>query len=258
MSEWDFLEWVTVGPDNLDREHICCAITDKKGETGVRSKKAWMEERFADGLVFLRLNARGKAFIEYIPAEHAWCPLSADGFLHINCFWVSGRFQGHGIAGRLLEQCIKDAKAKGKLGLTVVASEKKRPFLSDPGYLKRRGFLAVDTAPPYFVLYCLPFTADAPTPQFKECVKHKAAVEPGMVLYYSSQCPHTDKYAPLIRDLAQKRGASVSLHKIETEREARNAPSPFPTYSFFCDGEFVTHEIFSEKKFEQFLDSRGF
>lgn len=257
MSEFEQLGWVTVGPENVDKEHICCAITDKKGETCVSSKKAWMKERFTDGLVFLRLNARGKAFIEYIPAENAWCPIEADGYLHINCFWVSGKFQGHGIAGQLLEKCIEDAKTKGKLGLTVIASEKKKPFLSDPGYLKRHGFLAADTASPYFVLYYLPFTENAPAPKFKECAKYGKVEEPGMVLYYTNQCPHTDKYAPFIGEVAKKRGAAFTLHKIETTKEAQNAPTPFPTYSFFYEGEFVTNEIFSEKKFLQFLESHG-
>ena len=31
--------------------------------------------------------------------------------------------------------------------------------------------------------------------------------------------------------------------------------TPYTTYSFFNNGRLVTHEIFSEKKFEKFLDS---
>ncbi len=41
---------ITVNPDNIEREHICCAISDKKGETCVSSKKAWLKERFQDGV----------------------------------------------------------------------------------------------------------------------------------------------------------------------------------------------------------------
>lgn len=81
---------ITLTPENLDEEHICCAITDKKDETCVSSKKAWLRERFSDGLVFQKLDERGKVFIEYLPAEKAWCPVDAEGYLHINCLWVSG------------------------------------------------------------------------------------------------------------------------------------------------------------------------
>lgn len=249
---------IAVMAENIDRQHICCAIADKRGETCVSSKKAWLKERFGDGLVFQKLDARGKVFIEYIPAEKAWCPMDAPGYLHINCFWVSGQYKGKGYASRLLETCVKDAKARGCCGLTVVASEKKRPFLSDAAYLKQKGFLAADTTQPYFVLYYLPFTETAPVPRFKDCAKQGVIEETGMVLYYTNQCPHTDKYVPVIVKLAEERGAKISVHKIETTAQAQSAPTPITTYSFFYNGEYVTNEIFGPAKFEKFLSEHGF
>ena len=38
--------------------------------------------------------ARSKCFIEYIPAENARVPIVADGYLYINCLWVSGSMKG--------------------------------------------------------------------------------------------------------------------------------------------------------------------
>ncbi|MEL7609416.1 MAG: GNAT family N-acetyltransferase [Bacillota bacterium] len=251
------MDIITVNPENIEREHICCAISDVKGETCVSSKKAWMKERFEDGLVFRKLDARGKVFIEYIPAEKAWCPISAPGYMHINCFWVSGQFKGQGHANRLLAQCVEDAKAKGKCGLTALSSTKKMPFLSDPKHLKYKGFQVADTAAPYYELLYLPFDGNAPVPEFKDCVKQGKISEKGMVLYYSNQCPHTDKYAPIIEQIARQHGATLTLRKIETTDQARNAPAPFTTYSFFYNGSFVTNEIFSEKKFEKFLQENG-
>ena len=247
------MNFITVNEQNIEKEHICCCISDKKGENCVSSKKAWMKERLEEGLVFLKADVRGKVFIEYIPAEAAWYPIEADNYMHINCFWISGQYKGKGYANQLLEQCIQDAKEKGKCGLTVIASEKKRSFLSDAGYLKHKGFMAADTALPYYVLYYLPFTENAPVPKFKECAKSGKIKEKGMVLYYTNQCPHTAKYAPLISSAAKQHGVSLSVHKIETAGQAQNSPAPFTTYSFFYDGEFVTNEIFSEKKFEKFL-----
>lgn len=252
------MEIITVTAETIDREHICCAITDKKGETCVSSKKAWMKGRFTDGLVFRKLDARGKAFIEYIPAEKAWCPIDAPGYMHINCFWVSGQLKGQGHANRLLAECMEDAMSKGHCGLTIVASEKKRGFLSDPDYMKHKGFIAADTAGPYFVLYYLPFTGDAAIPKFRACARPGRIEEKGMVLYYTNQCPHSDKYVPIIVALAEERGASISVHKIETTGQAQAAPTAFTTYSFFYDGNFVANEIFGPAKFEKFLDQHGF
>lgn len=252
------MEFVIVNEENIEQEHICCAISEKKGETCVSSKKAWMKERFQDGLVFRKLDARGKVFIEYIPAEKAWCPLIADGYMHINCFWVSGMYKGKGYANQLLEQCIEDAKAQGKCGITIVASEKKRGYLPDPDYMKYKGFLVADTASPFFVLYYLPFTKETPVPKIKECAKHGKIDEKGLVLYYTNQCPHVDKYAPLIGEVAKQYGTTIQFHKIETTEQAQNAPTPFTTYSFFYDGEFVQNEIFGGKKFEKFLQKQGY
>ena len=102
------MEYIRVTAENLDSEHICCAISNNK-DVQVASKKAWLKDRFADGLVFLKSVERGKCFIEYIPAENAWIPIVAPGYVYIDCFWVSGSFKGHGYSNDLLAECIKDA-----------------------------------------------------------------------------------------------------------------------------------------------------
>lgn len=248
---------IDVTPENLEYEHICCAISNKKEDPCVSSKKMWMKARFEEGLVFKKLDARGKVFIEYIPAEKAWCPIKADGFMHINCFWVSGSFKGQGYANDLLEECIKDAKTKEKCGLTVLSSKKKLPYLSDPKYLKYKGFSIADTISPNYELLYLPFEKDAKVPMFNPCAKAGTIDLPGMVLYYSNQCPHTVKYAGIIEEIAQQHGQTLTLCKIETTEQAQNAPMPFTTYGFFYDGKFITNEILSEKKFEAFLAEKG-
>ena len=58
------MAFITLTLENLASEHICCAISDKKGETCVSSKKAWLSERIPEGLVFTKLDQRGKVFIE--------------------------------------------------------------------------------------------------------------------------------------------------------------------------------------------------
>ena len=89
------MEYIRVTKDNLEKEHICCAISNNK-DVQVSSKKAWLADRFDEGLVFLKSVERGKCFIEYIPAENAWVPIEADGYMYIDCLWVSGSFKGHG------------------------------------------------------------------------------------------------------------------------------------------------------------------
>ena len=83
------MEYIRVTKDNLEKEHICCAISNNK-DVQVSSKKAWLTDRFNEGLVFLKSVERGKCFIEYIPAENAWVPIEAEGYMYIDCLWVFG------------------------------------------------------------------------------------------------------------------------------------------------------------------------
>ena len=85
------MEFIRVTEENLEKEHICCAISSNK-DCQVVSKKRWLSKRFQEGLVFLKANVRGKCFIEYLPAEHAFAPVKADGYMYINCLPVCGQY----------------------------------------------------------------------------------------------------------------------------------------------------------------------
>lgn len=250
------MDFVKLTHENIENEHICCAIANNK-DIQVMSKKNWLKDRLDEGLVFLKRDVRGKCFIEYIPAEFAWAPIEADGYMYIDCLWVSGQFKGHGYSTWLLDKCIEDTKEKGKKGLVILSSKKKRGFLSDPKYMKYKGFETVDTARPYFELMYLPFDKNADKPCFKKSVHTHENIPKGFALYYTNQCPFTAKYVPIIESMAKERGADFQVIHIDTKEKAQNAPSPFTTYSLFYDGELVTHEILSEKKFEKILESKS-
>lgn len=250
------MELVKLTHDNIEQEHICCAIANDK-DIQVMSKKNWLKERLDEGLVFLKCDVRGKCFIEYIPAEYAWIPIEAKDYMYIDCLWVSGQFKGHGYSNLLLDQCIKDSKQTGKQGLVILSSKKKMGFLSDPKYMKYKGFETVDTADPYFELMYLPFGETADRPRFRDTVHVHDKMPTGFALYYTNQCPFTAKYVPLLENMARTRGVDLHVVHIQSREEAQNAPSPFTTFSLFYNGELVTHEILSEKKFEKILVSKG-
>lgn len=97
------MNYIRITEENIDKEHICCAMSGKQSLV----KKEWLKRRFPEGLVFYRSEERGKCFIEYIPAEMAWVPIEAEGYLYIDCLWVAGAMQGHGYASDLLAECIR-------------------------------------------------------------------------------------------------------------------------------------------------------
>ena len=96
------MEYVYVTKENIEKEHICCAISNNS-DVQVRSKKDWLTDRFKDGLVFIKSVLRGKCFIEYIPAKNAWIPIDAKNYMYIDCLWVSGSLKSHGYSSELLK-----------------------------------------------------------------------------------------------------------------------------------------------------------
>lgn len=247
------MEFVKLTPENLSNEHICCAISNNK-DPQVASKKKWLEERLSEGLVFIKSAERGKCFIEYIPSENAWVPIDAENCYHINCFWVSGSFKGHGYSNELLDYCIRDAKAQGKNGITVISSPKKMPFLSDPKYLSHKGFEVVDNADPFYTLMYLKLNESAPLPKFKPQAKHPKIDGTGFTVFYTHGCPFTAKYVPVIQEVAKANGIEFNAIRLADKEQAQNAPVAWTNYAIFYNGEYVTNEIQSDKKFQAMID----
>ena len=242
------MDYIRVTKDNLEKEHICCAISNNK-DLQVSSKKAWLAERLDEGLVFLKSVERGKCFIEYLPAEMAWNPIEAEGWLYIDCLWVSGSFKGHGYSSDLLAACIADGRAQGKKGLCILAAAKKRPFLADPKYLAHKGFTVCDEADNGIQLWHLPFDRDAAKPAFKACARHPHIDEAGYVLYYTSQCPFNAQYVPIVEQTAKERGIPFRAIHLQSREEAQSAPTPVTTYALFHDGVYLTNEQMNDTKF---------
>ena len=225
------MEYIRVTKENIEKEHICCAISSNK-DIQVISKKNWLKERFDDGLVFLKSIERGKCFIEYIPAENAWNPIIAEGYMYIDCLWVAGSFKGNGYSNDLLNACIEDSKAK----------------------VKYKDFTVCDEADNGIQLWYLPFSLDAAKPEFKECAKHPHIEQAGYVLYYTDQCPFNAKYVPMLLEVAKEREVPFQAIRLETKEEAQNAPTPVTTYALFYNGEYVTNEQMNDKRFIKLLD----
>lgn len=240
------MNYIRITTENIDKEHICCAMSGRQS----LAKKEWLKKRFDEGLVFYRGEERGKCFIEFIPAENAWIPIEADGYLYIDCLWIAGSLKGHGYANDLLDECIRSAESKGKKGLCILSAEgRKREFLADPKFLAHKGFSVADTSDCGITLMFRPLAGNAEPPKFKACAKHPKADGNGFVLYYTDQCPFTRYWVPRVEEAAKEHGIPLKTIHIETKEEAQNAPAPVTTYALFRDGKFVTQGIQSDKKF---------
>ncbi len=237
--------------DNIDSEHICCALGSAKNKAGMMRKKEWMKERFAEGMVFRKLDERGKVFIEYLPAAFAWKPIDAPGYLFIHCLWVSGKFKGNNHSRDLLEYCLEEGKKYN--GVAVISGEK--AFLTGSKFYKYFGFEVADTAPPFFDLMVKRNDKDAPLPKFRENAKRGTIEKEGLVIQYTDQCPFVEHYVKEMRETAENDfGIKTELIHLQTKEQAQNSASPYGTFGVFLNGEFLTYQPMSTKGFTKLLN----
>lgn len=236
---------ITINSSNIDKEHICCAFSDKKCKDGYKLKKDWLKQEFENGYVFRRIDARAKVFIEYGPAEKAWAPVDAPNYLLINCFWVSGQYKGHGYAKELLRLAMDDAKLQGKAGLVTVVGTTKFHFMSETKWLLKQGFETCEKISSGFSLLVKKVNPNASNPKFKESVKGgECSDKEGLVAYYSNRCPFTDYYVnTTLKETAIQRKLPLKIIKLESMEQAQSAPTPATIFSLFHKGKFVTTDL---------------
>ncbi|MDA3929791.1 MAG: GNAT family N-acetyltransferase [Prolixibacteraceae bacterium] len=249
---------ITLEKSNIDTEHICCAISDKKCKDSYELKKDWLKKEFNNGYIFRRIDARAKVFIEYGPTENGWVPINAPNYLLVNCFWVSGKYKGKGYGKELLNQALEDAKSKGKEGLVTVVGTKKFHFMSDPKWLLKQGFETCEQLPSGFSLLVKKINPNANNPSFKNSVKNTPEVDKnGLVVYYSNRCPFSEYHVTTsLIETAKNRELPLKIIKLDTLEMAQSAPTPATIFSLFYNGKFITTDlsICMDSRFDKVMD----
>lgn len=244
-------EYVNLTLENIDEEHICCAIGDKKHQRGVDSKKEWIRSKLEDGHVFRKRNARGKMFIEYEPLETAWVPISGKNYEYIYCLWVAGSYKGKGIAKDLLEYAIHDSKAKGMSGICTLTTKKKKPFLGEKQFFLHYGFVVVDEIGDYELL-ALQFD-DAETPRFNDSARNMKIDNEDFTIYYSNECPYVEYEVQELTEYAKDKNIKINFIKIDTLEKAKSAPCVFNNWANFYKGKFISNTILNANSFEKLI-----
>jgi len=239
------MTYITLTKENVDKEHICCAFSDKKCSDGYEQKKQWLANEFGNGYVFRRLDERAKVFIEYGPAEKAWIPVTASNYLMIGCFWVSGKYKKNGHGRTLLNEVIEAAQNQGKHGLVTVAGTKKYNFMSDTKWLLRQGFEIFEEISSGFCLLVMSFNKTVSKPYFNDSVKSgECSDKMGIVAYYSNRCPYSEYHVTdSLVETANKRNLPLKSIKLDTLKKAQSAPTPATIFSLFMDGKYITTDI---------------
>ena len=244
-------EYINLDENNIDEEHICCAIGDPKHLDGVDKKKEWIKNKLKDGHVFRKLNARGKIFIEYEPIETAWVPITGKNYEYIYCLWVAGSFKEKGIGKELLEYAINDTKNKKMSGICTLVSKKKKPFIGEKKFFEHYGFKVVDTINDYELL-ALQFD-NKETPKFNDNARKMEIDNQNFTIYYSNECPYVEYEVKELSNYAKTKNIKLDFIKIDSLEKAKNAPCIFNNWANFYKGKFISNTILNANALEKLL-----
>lgn len=243
-------QWIKLTSDNLEKEHICCAISDKKHQEGVALKKQWILDQLKNGHVFLKANVQGKVFIEYAPLESAWASIEGNNYIYIYCLWVAGSFKGKGYGKALLEACIKDAKENHKSGVCILSSKKKKPYISDKKFMIKYGFEVVDTVGDYELL-ALSF--DGTKPVFSLNSREMQISNNDLTIYYDRQCPYINNCIQQVQAYCEKNHIPLNLIEVDTLEKTRSVPCVFNSWATFYKGNYVNNQPLNESALKKLL-----
>jgi GNAT superfamily N-acetyltransferase len=248
----DALREVTT--DNVDELGFFCCMSKRDSE-GWQAKRAWLDDRFPEGLKLYLLPEGERGFVEFAPGDVAWKPVEAAGWTVIHCLWVVGRSGGKGGGARLLERCIDDARAARSHGVAVIATEDN--FATSSKFYAHHGFVVVDEAPPRFRLMALAF-GDADPPRFVDAVRTTDAPESdGLRVQTTDQCPYHAQLGTSLARAAGGQGLDCAVVKLTSAAQIRSeACTAQGTFGVSCKGEALPN-VYMPKSLEKALARRS-
>ena len=244
-------EYINLTAENIDNEHICCAIGDTKHQCWVDKKKERIKSKLKDWHVFRKLNDRGKMFIEYEPIETARVPVIGQNYEYIYCLWVAGSFKGKWIWKELLEYAINDAKEKKMSGICTLVTKKKKPFIGDKKFFEHFGFKVVDSVADY-ELMALSFD-NSETPKINDWAKKMEIDDQDFTIYYSNECPFVEHQVQELTQYSKDKKIKINFIKIDTLDKAKNTPCVFNNRANFYKWKFISNTILNWNLLEKLL-----
>ena len=227
---------------------------------GCRRKAEWFKRRQKEGMKYKVLFSEEKGtvgMIEYIPGEYAWRAVEAKGYMVIHCLCIFHKpYREKGIASRMIDECIEDAKRENMHGVAVVTRE--GAWMVGKDLFVKKGFEIVDHAEPDFELLVKKFKKDAPEPKFKGNWDNiLARHDKGLTILWSDQCPYIAKSIGEIRETIKERyGIKANFIEMNNHEQAQNAPSPYAIFSLIYDGELLAFHPISNKRFVNIMDKK--
>lgn len=243
---------VDITPENAGDHAFFCIRNTR--EPGFLAKADWFMEMHRKGLrlkVAYAEDGRQVGFIEYVPAEEAWRPVVAGGWMFIHCIMVyPGKYRRSGVAGKLIEEALSEAREAGMLGVCTMTSE--GPWIATRKLFEKQGFYPTDSKG-RFELMALEITQNAGQPKFLDWEARLKEFK-GWHLLYADQCPWHAKGVKALIDSARDLDITLQVTKISSPEEAKHMPSGFGVFALVKDGKLLEDHYISKRRFETIVE----
>lgn len=249
--DWRIIE---VNAENHVQETLFCSKNSK--DPGFKAKARWLanEQQHGLRLSILKHNERSIGFIEWIPAERAWRPVNAPGYLFVQCIMVAKKTDRQkGAATMLIDHVCQAAKKQEKIGVAVLCS--KGSWMADEGVFLKNGFTQLEQNG-RFELYSVSFIKNAPAPQLVNWSVISVDY-PEWTLLYANQCPWHIKAATALQECATEFGIDLFVHEVTDPKEAQTMPGGYGTFALLHKGEVLADHYISATRFKNILREKG-
>ncbi|WP_424941396.1 GNAT family N-acetyltransferase [Aliiroseovarius sp. S253] len=239
---------ITITNNNVEKHGFFCKMSARKSSAWKR-KRAWLADRFEEGLQMRLLGDGERGFIEFTPGEFAWRGIeNAQDYMIIHCLWVVGKSKGKGHAKALLDHAEAFAQDNGFKGIAALTSSGN--WLVDNKILQARGYDAIDTAPPGYALMARSFDGSTPTPKLVGRWDKKAeALGDGLTVLHSAQCPYLEDAVQHAKDAAEEAGIPFTASEIISAHDLRaRVPNPYGVFSMVLNGRQIASHYLLKKQ----------
>jgi ribosomal protein S18 acetylase RimI-like enzyme len=239
------LKILDVNGSNVEDRGFFCYMS-KRNSVGFQRKLEWLEARFPEGMRIKLLDLPDRGFIEYLPGEHAWRAVDAEGYMFIHCLWVVGKSKRKGFASALLDECVKDARAANMKGVAMVTSEKN--WLLKRSFLEKHGFERVAESAPSFSLMVKRFGKGKLPVLLDNSAALRRKFSRGLTVFRTDQCPYIEDATQTALDAAKRAGLDSQVVELSSADEVRRlSPTPFGVFAIVLNGRLLSYHYMLEK-----------
>jgi hypothetical protein len=202
------------------------------------------------------LNEAGKqiGYIEFVPAEFAWRPVIAPGYMFIQCMFLYSKQDKNIGNGSLLVQAAEDEAQKLKMkGVCTMTS--KGTFITDKRLFEKNDYVLTEKLE-RFELMAKKFKSKFDNPKLIDWTKNREKYL-GWHLVYADQCPWHNKSAHALQEVAEENGIVLNVKKITSSQDIKKSPSGFGTFSLIHDGKLLEDHYLSATRFWNILKKMG-